>query len=941
MSRISEAASHPDNQVFFTGNRSLEFLLEPQNIAVFGAGHEAGTVGNELLKNLIDAPFNGQVFPIHAVGETIFEMTSYTSIFAVPDRVDLAVIATPLSIVPNILQDCVETGVKCAVVISPGFRETGAIGRTLERQLRKKLGLAAMRLLGPNSLGVMNPRKGLNATLSSTLARPGNLGFISQSGALCRAVLDWSFHENVGFSAFISMGSMLDISWGDLISYLGDDPHTQSIVIHMEAVGEARSFLAAAREVARIKPIILLKGGCTEAAVKAAIAHTGGVVGNNDVFAAALQRCGVLQVNRISELFNMAEVLAKRRFAPHGNRLTIVTNSGGLGVLATDALITTGGQMANLTPQTLAELDAVLPNDWSRSNPIDILGDADSDRFRQVIQLAIADAQTDGVLVILAPQGVADPTDTAEKLKDLVNQLQTSPYRHKPILASWVGGAEVLAGETILNRYQIPTYPYPDSAARLFNLMWQHSDSLQGLVELPVLPDQWPTGGPHRAVVSNVIQTAQQEQRTTLTTMETEMVLQAYGLPMVETHLANHEGQALRIAEQLGYPVIVKPNQTMPDMDITDRQLAPDASALGDAYHRFTQDLLDSSVVLQPLIETVEACELRLSSEIDPQFGPMIRLSTSRWIQDRDADWSSGCSLNQFRHQAVALPPLTSALAQKLIEQTTIYPALQKTREAPGSALVALAEIIIRFSQLVVEQPRIQSVWLNRLLLRSLASATEDTAPHWLVTDAQIQLQPRDRPAPDLPQPLLRAYPIQYVTNQALKDGAIVTLRPVRPTDEMMLIAFHEHLAVPAGNPEENHYPHLGPLGLYGTVAQITRLCFLDFSQEIALIAEIADPQTTLPTIKGVARLTRLSDPTQGRVTFEVHSDYRDHDLGVVLLNHLIQVAQQEGIWVLQVSIAQHPWLAKLCHQAGFVIHPENQAGIATRLIQPEGEEIF
>jgi len=923
MTKTIEAVRDPTSKLFETSPSTLTALLEPRNVAVFGATPDLGTVGHGLLKNLLDAPFYGNVFPINAAGESIFDITSYTSIQAVPDRVDLAIITTPLSIVPSILADCVEAGVKSAIVISPGFRETGAIGRTLETQLREKLRLGDMRLLGPNSLGVMNPRKGLNATLSGTMARPGNIGFISQSGALCRAVLDWSFYENVGFSAFVSMGSMLDVNWGDLISYLGDDPHTQSIVIHMESVGDVRSFLAAAREVAQIKPIILLKGGRTEAAVKAAIAHTGGIVGSDDVFEAALQRCGVLQVNRISELFNMAEVLAKRRFAPPGKRLTIVTNSGGLGVLATDALIMTGGQLADLTPTTLDRLNEVLPSDWSRSNPVDILGDADGDRFQKAIEIAVQDPHTDGILVILAPQGVADPTDTAEKLKDLVNQLQTSPLRHKPILASWVGGAEVIAGETMLNRYQIPTYPYPDSAARLFNLMWQHSYSLDGMAEMPTLADHWSDDGPHRSLVETVIHTAQQAQRTLLTAMETETVLTAYGLPTVETHLAHHEGQAAAIAKELGYPIIVRPSLEIDGALATTELLAHDSKSLCDAYHRFTKDLLGSSVILQPLIDAAGAYELMLSSEIDSQFGPVVRFGTGKWSHDIYGNHAP----DHRRHRAVALPPLNEALAQRLIEQTVISPALRGERGIPAVDLAALQTLIVRFAQLVAEQPWIRSIQLNPVLVRPLEAGQKasDRTPSPIITNAHIELQPADQ-FTELPKPLFRPYPSQYTQVHPLADGTPFLLRPVRPSDIPALRAFHEDGTASTSEIAASPLPSLT---LSGTAAQITRRCYRHYDREMTLVAELTEAPPD-GSIKGVGRLQRLPDGTSGEVIVALAPAYADTDLGRILLDHLIHVARQEGIQALQAAVVNNPTLSTLCQTAGFSLPPRQTNKMAT-----------
>lgn len=940
MIRTYDYRANLQGNIFAPNDEQLSSLLEPRNIAIFGATSEARTVGNSLLRNLLESPFYGAIFPINASGESIFDINAYTNIDRVPDSVDLAIIATPLSIVPGILRDCIKAGVKSAIAISPGFREPGAISQTLDDQLREILSSGQIRLLGPNSLGVMNPRKGLNATLTGTMAHPGNIGFISQSGALCRAVLDWSFHENVGFSAFISMGSMLDVHWGDLITYLGNDPYTQSIVIHMESLGDTRAFLAAARKVALIKPIILLKGGRTEAAVKAAIAHTGGIASCDDVFEAALQRCGVLQVNRISELFNMSEVLAKRRFQPQGNRLTIITNSGGLGVLATDALVSTGGQPSDLAPETLTQLNAVLPSDWSHGNPIDILGDADGDRYQQAIEIAVKDPNTDGVLVILAPHGVADPTQTAEKLKDVVNHLQTTPLRHKPILASWVGGAEVFAGETILNRYQIPTYPYLDSAARLFNLMWQHSYCLQGLYETPTLPDQRMSGESKRSAMTHVIQAAQREGRPTLTLVETATLLTAYGLPMVKTRLATSEAEAVAIANEMGYPVVLKrvPDRTgemvrESNQDVNLWHVA-NAAAVHHAYLALTAPpAVSSSVILQPFIEREGAYELMMSSAVDPQFGPVIRFGGGGWLMDSYDNHSQAA----LRQRAVALPPLNATLAQRLMEQVLIYPVLQGQRGHPAVNLETLKVLLMQFSQLVVEQPWIREIQINPLLIHPEISASTgiaDTRPSAFILDAQIGLHPLDSEPESLPKPVLRPYPSQYVQSQTLPDGLPVMLRPVRPTDEPLLLAFYQQqsdTAVTDIDTDDRPWQHFS---LYGVSEQITQLCFIDYDREIALVAECRNPKTELPEIRGVGRLSKLPVGNIGQVALLV--DEGDRGLDRVLLLQLIQIGQQEGLHQLQVNIADHSALLSLCQQAGFAIKRSERGTTARLSLQPE-----
>ena len=418
-------------------------LFKPRSVAVIGATEREGSVGRAILSNLQIPAFQGKIYPVNPQHATMLGMTAYPSVHEVPEAVDLAVIVTPAATVPAIVRECVSAGVKSAIVISAGFRERGIDGQALEKQITRELTGSHMRLLGPNCLGVMNPRFGLNATFAQTIARPGNVAFLSQSGALLTAILDWSLREQVGFSGFVSTGSMLDIGWGDLIDYFGDDPATHSILIYMESIGDARAFLSAAREVTLVKPIIVLKAGRSDAASKAAASHTGALTGSDDVLDAAFRRAGVLRVNSISDLFYAAQVLSKQP-RPRGPKLTILTNAGGPGVLATDTLIASGGELATLSEQSLAALNEFLPAHWSHGNPIDILGDADPERYQRAAEIALADPNSDGLLVVLAPQGMTNPAEVAERLK---------PHAHahgKPLLASWMGGATVAAGEVDL-----------------------------------------------------------------------------------------------------------------------------------------------------------------------------------------------------------------------------------------------------------------------------------------------------------------------------------------------------------------------------------------------------------------------------------------------------------------------------------------------------------
>ena len=440
-----------------------------------------------------------------------------------------------------------ELGVPAGIVISAGFKEHGEAGKELERQIAEII-RGKMRIIGPNCLGVMNPVGGLNATFASAMARPGNVAFISQSGALCTAVLDWSLHEMVGFSGFVSVGSMLDVGWGDLIDYFGHDPRTHSIVIYMESVGDARAFLSAAREVSLSKPIIVIKAGRSAAAAKAAASHTGSLTGSDEVLEAAFRRVGVLRVNSISDIVYMSEVLAKQP-RPRGPRLAIVTNAGGPGVLATDTLISLGGQLAELSPESMAAYNSFLPPPWSHSNPIDILGDAEPERYAKALEIAAKDPGIDGMLVVLTPQGMTNPTQIAEQLRPYANSTG------KPVLASWMGGAEVAGGEEILNRAGIPTFPFPDTAAKAFCYMWRYAYNLKGLYETPSLRHEEQHD---RALAENIVKKVQDGGRTILTEYESKQLLATYGIPTVRTEIAENAREAARIAGEIGYPVVLK-----------------------------------------------------------------------------------------------------------------------------------------------------------------------------------------------------------------------------------------------------------------------------------------------------------------------------------------------------------------------------------------------
>jgi acetyltransferase len=818
----------------------------------------------------------------------------------IPAEVDLAVVVTPAKFIPGVIKECGEVGVKCAVVISAGFKEAGAEGKELERQLIENARAANIRIIGPNCLGVMIPPTGVNATFASGMARSGNVGFISQSGALCTAVLDWSMREMVGFSAFISIGSMADVGWGDLITYLGNDPKTRSILIYMESVGDARSFLSAAREVAFTKPIIVIKAGRTAAGSKAAASHTGSLTGSDDVLDVAFRRGGVLRVTNIADLFYMAEVLAKQP-RPKGPRLTILTNAGGPGVLAADSLLLGGGELAEISQQTIEELNTFLPGSWSRSNPIDVLGDAEADRYARTLQIAAQDANSDGLLVVLTPQAMTDATATAEALK---------PYAKmgdKPVLASWMGGVDVAAGEQILNSAGIPTFPYPDTAARMFNYMWRHASSLRALYETP----SYGRGAEEvdEAQAKSLLDSVRSSGRTILTEYESKQVLAAYGIPTMPSKIAATENEAAIAAAEIGYPVVLK----LHSLTITHKTDVggvmlnlKDEPAVRAAFRSIQETCAArvgaehfNGVNVQPFAK-LDGYEVILGSSIDPQFGPVLLFGMG------------GQLVEVFKDRALALPPLNSTLARRMMEQTKIYKALKGVRGRPPVDLAALEQLMVCFSRLVVEQPWIKEIDINPLLA---------SHERLLALDARIVLHPADTRPEDLPKPAIRPYPTQYESRIKALSGEEFTVRPIRPEDEPAMIRFHQSLS------ERTVYQrYLQVLNLNQRTAheRLTRICFIDYAHQMALVVNHRNPKTGDLDIIGVGRLQGLGSGREAEFSIVIADEFQKQGLGKELLDTLIDIGRREGVKAITADIlSENTPMQKVCEKSGFQITRE------------------
>ncbi len=880
--------------------QALDTIFAPKNVAVIGATETPGSVGRTIVWNLISSPFGGTVFPINPKRPSVLGIKAYPSISDVHEPVDLAVIVTPAQTVPGIISECVDYGVKSAIVISAGFKETGPGGVELERQIMEHAHRGNMRIIGPNCLGVMSPTTGLNATFASTMARRGSVGFISQSGALCTAILDWSLRENVGFSSFVSIGSMLDVDWGDLIYYLGDDPHTQSIVIYMETIGNARDFLSAAREVALTKPIIVIKPGRTEGAAKAAASHTGSLTGSDEVLEVAFRRSGALRVSSIAELFYMAEVLGKQP-RPKGRRLTILTNAGGPGVLATDALITNGGELTKLSTETMDAFNQLLPAAWSHNNPVDILGDASPERYSKALEIAAKDPNSDGILVVLTPQAMTDPTKTAEMLQ---------PYAQlpdKPVIANWMGGRDVEPGEAILNRMNIPTFPYPDTAARVFDYMAYYAENLRSLYETPMPASEATKDAVDRERAAKIIKTVRDSGRTILTEYESKQLLASYGIPTVDTRIATSEAEAVKAADAIGYPVVLKiHSETITHKtDVGGVQLnLKDSKAVRGAYNAIAESVKAKvgaehflGVTVQPMAK-MDGYELILGSSIDPQFGPVLLFGLG------------GQLVEVFKDHALGIPPLTTTLARRMMEHTRIYTALKGVRGRQSVDIAALERLLVRFGQLIVEQR-----WIKELDINPLMASPEQL----LALDARVLVYGSDTTEDKLPKLAIRPYPTQYVNTWTPKGHGQITIRPIMPEDEPSLAKFHTTLS-----DRTVYMRYLQPMMLTDRVVheRLGRLCHCDYDREIALVAEDR-PGDGEQRIMAVGRLSRIHGTEDARLSLLVGDPFQGWGIGSQLVSRLVEVAKGEHMRSLTATLTtDNQVMQHIFKKHGFGLEP-------------------
>ncbi len=869
---------------------NLDKIFRPRSIALIGASERPGSIGNALMHNLIQYGFAGKIYPINPNHSEIWNLPASPSIAGLQTSVDLAVINTPIAMVPRIVGECVDAGVGGAIIISAGGKEIGEKGKRIEAAIWKAAQPGGLRIIGPNCLGIIANRHRLNASFAGQMPLAGKMAFISQSGAIFTAILDLSIAENIGFSYFVSLGDSLDVDFGDLIDYLGGEPEVSSIVMYVENLTNFRKFMSAARAVSRVKPIIALKAGRTRAGALAAASHTGAMAGEDAVYDAAFERAGILRVKTFAELFDCAELLAKQP-RPKGPGLVIITNAGGLAVMAADALSDYGYEPALLSTETLEKLNEILPPFWSKRNPIDMLGDASSELFRKVVDICLHAREADGLLIMTAPQALTDPRETAVGLVDLIRDHQSIPT-----ITCWVGGNEMQKGRDHFNRAGIPTFDTPERAVRAFVDIFRYSVNIEMLEQIPSrLPSRLEFD---RQKAKGLIQTGLESGNCTLTETDSKKLLSAYGIPVSPGETAATKTEAMQKARDLGFPVVMK---------INSRDIIHKSDALGvmlnlknerqicDAYDQIMRNarMYNSNagidgVTIQSMIEYPSAVEMLLGAKKDKDFGPVIVFGMG------------GIQTEVLQDLAIALPPLNRLLAARLMEQTRVYRLLQGYRNIPPANLEMLEEILIRLAQLVTDFSEIQELDINPLVVHGSG---------FIAVDARVILG-----LPETPAPLhlvISPYPNQYEAHTTIDTGVNIFIRPIRPEDAPLLVELFESLS-----PRSVYLRFFSPLKRLPP-SMLARFTQIDYDRHIALVA-ISESHPDEKML-GVARLILGHDLREAEFAVIVSDSWQGKGIGATLLQRCLGIAGERGIQeVTGTVLAENTNMLALGRKLGF-----------------------
>ncbi|MBS3812697.1 bifunctional acetate--CoA ligase family protein/GNAT family N-acetyltransferase, partial [Candidatus Bipolaricaulota bacterium] len=870
----------------------LDKIFKPESVAVIGASEKEGSVGATLMKNIVEG-FDGEIYPVNLNRDSVMDIEAASNVKEINADVDLAVIATPAKTVPGIVGECGEAGIEAGIVISAGFSETGNEGKKIEEDLNKARKKYNMRILGPNCLGAIRPGTNLNLTFLRKNPDVGNVAFLSQSGAMGSAILDWSTEAKVGFSSFVSVGNMMDIDFGDLIDYFGQDPKTSSIIMYMEAVKDAENFLSAARGFARTKPILVIKAGKYSKSAEAVASHTGSLAGADEVYNAAFKRVGVTRVDDVDDLFSSSETLSKQEL-PEGPNIAVITNAGGPGIMTTDAILDWDGEIADLSAETTSKLNEFLPAHASKKNPVDVLGDADVERYEKSIKACLNDPNVDGAIVIYAPQGEATAEDAAKAVAHVSKDID------KPIVTSFMGGAEVEGGRKLLREKHVPTRPTPEQAISSYMYMYRYARNLELLYETPEeLPvDSQPPHHHLKAMVRKLLKTG----RTTLSEIEAKKFLETYDIPISKTKIAESAREASNIAYDMGYPVVLKiySHDITHKTDVGGVELnLQNKEEVEQAYERIVRraknrkpsaEILGVSV--QKMVSGI-SCELILGSKKDPLFGSTILFGRG------------GTGVELYRDTAAGFPPLNQVLAHRLMEDTKIYQMLKGFRGSQGANIRELEKLLVRFSQLIVDFPEISEIDINPM-------AVVDGS--FKALDARIILDEdyREDEVTDPHEHLaIEPYPRRYIEDWRLSDGREVSLRPIRPEDEPLEFELFDSFSDKTWRQR-----FFGPRTEI-THREMTRYTNIDYRREMAIVGILEEENDS--KMIGVGRLIIGPDKDTGEYAVVVGDPWQRLGLGEKLTDSLIGVAEEKKLSTIYATIlkSNKPMLS-LARKMGF-----------------------
>ncbi len=885
------------------GTENLHNIFNPKRIAVVGASDRETSIGSKILRNISNTGFAGEVYVVNPFRQTVQGRIAYPSVSRIPEKLDLAVVATPAQTVPAIIEECGISGVKGVIIVSAGFREVGEAGAKLERQIVDSQRKFSMRIIGPSSFGVMRPKVNLFATFAEKPPRAGKTAFISQSAALCASALDWSRATQVGFSAVVSTGSMIDVDMGDLIDYLAMDPQTRSIMLYIESIKNPRKFMSAARNCARDKPIVLVKAGRFKESSEATVCHSGAIAGDDAVYEGAFKRAGIVRVETIGQLFDCAEALAMLP-RPTSPNLTIITNAGGPAIMAVDRLVSREGKLSALSASTLGALKSVLPSYCCIANPVDIFEEATLERYRDVLEICVQDPSSNGFLVIYTLQGATDPIMLAGIITEVAKKTD------KPILTCLMSEDErCREARKILQHNNIPSFATPEQAASTFMYMFRYSQNLELLYQTP---EELQTTQVNKLQLKRIIRRAFCERRAVLSLPESMTFLEAYEIPAVRTLVAHTPEEAISMASELGYPIVMKAlsPQVSHKSNIEGVILniwSPSETAVffNDLSAKVRSHSIDAEfqgVVIQPMVRE-KGNEVLVGAKKDPQFGTVLLFGTG------------GTAAESFRDVSIGFPPLNQVLARRLVEDTAIFKRVASAK-LPFN-VKALEETLVKFSQLVADFPEIKEIDVNPLIVNGNSAVAVDAriAIEWDRLMREV--------ADHSDQTLIATYPAKYVSARELRDGTKVLLRPIKAEDEGRFNDLFKSLS-----PESMRFRFFEIIKELSHDA-LTRYCNLDYDREIAFVAELQNSKQVI----GVGGVVLEANGKVGEFAVLVRDPWQSRGLGSLLMDNILDVARDLRLERLFAHILPNNYkMLNLCKKKGFELETLDEETVKASL---------